>query len=69
MIKNTFGILVALWRLFRPPIRAAKENVICYVLAALCLNNYLRLTENALYCPDGFIDSEDRRGRKIVDKS
>ena len=60
---NTFGILVARWRLFRSPIRAAKENVIQYVLAAIFLHNYFRLTENALYCPTGFIDSEDSTGR------
>ena len=33
------------------------DNVERYVLAALCLHNYLRQTDNASYCPAGFIDS------------
>ena len=32
-------------------------------MAAICLHNYLRQTENALYCPTGFVDSEDSTGR------
>lgn len=63
VIENTFGIMVARWRLFRGPIRASRENVVRYVLAAMCLHNYLRQTENAIYCPTGFVDSEDSNGR------
>ena len=63
VVENAFGILVARWRLFRSPIRATKENVMRYVLAAVCLHIYLRQTENAMYCPTGFIDSEDSSGR------
>ena len=63
VIENTFGILVARWRLFRGPIRADRENVLRYVLAAISLHNYLRLTDSATYCPNGFVDSEDSTGR------
>ena len=63
VIENTFGILVARWRLFRGPIRASRDNVLQYVLAAVCLHNYLRQTDNAVYCPTGFVDSEDSSGR------
>ncbi|XP_065067590.1 putative nuclease HARBI1 [Rhopilema esculentum] len=63
VIENTFGIMVARWRLFRGPIRASRENVVRYVLAAVCLHNYLRQTENAVYCPNGFVDSEDSSGQ------
>eukprot|EP00794_Sanderia_malayensis_P006728 gene6728-7486_t len=63
VIENAFGILVARWRLFRSPIRATKENVTRYVLAAISLHNYLRQTENAMYCPTGFVDAEDSTGR------
>ena len=32
-------------------------------MAALCLHNYLRQTDNAGYCPTGFVDSEDSTGQ------
>ena len=59
MIDNAFGILVACWRIFLTPIRPTVENVEKYVLAGLCLHNYLRKTTNAYYSPSGFMDSED----------
>ena len=62
VIENTFGILVARWRIFRRTIRASPKNVEHYVLAALCLHNYLRQTDNAGYCPAGFVDSENSSG-------
>lgn len=33
--------------------------------AAVCLHNYLRLTDNARYIPKGFVDSEDSTGNII----
>ena len=62
VIENTFGILVARWRIFRAPIKASVENIDKYVLATLSLHNYLRQTENAGYCPLGFVDREDADG-------
>ena len=61
-IENAFGILCARWRIFYTPIRAKVENVENFVLACLALHNYLRLTDNASYCPSGFIDSYDDTG-------
>ena len=73
IIENIFGILAARWRIFRRPIRANVTTVEKIVLACVCLHNYLRLTENACYSPNGFFDSEDSNGvikagdwRKIV---
>ena len=63
VIENTFGILVDRWRIFRGPIRASTQNVEHYVLAAMALHNYLRQTDNAGYCPTGFVDSEDSTGK------
>ena len=60
-IDNTFGILVARWRIFRGPIRASGENI-RYVMAAICLHNYLKQTDSARYCPAGFVDSFDGTG-------
>ena len=61
VIENTLDIMVARWRLFRGPIRASCDNDLRFVLVAVCLHNYLRQTENAAYCPDGFVDSEDSK--------
>ena len=62
VIENAFGILVARWRIFWGPIRATPENVLRYLMAAICLHNYLQQTENASYCPLGFVDSYDNNG-------
>ena len=61
-IENAFGILCACWRIFYTPIHAKVENVENFVLACLSLHNYLRLTDNASYCPSGFTDSYDDTG-------
>ena len=58
VIENTFEILVARWRIFHTPIISSIENAERYVRAAITLHNYLRLSENARYCPNGFRDSE-----------
>ena len=39
------------------------ENIQSYVKAAIVLHNYLRQTENAIYCPTGFVDLEDSSGK------
>ena len=62
VIENAFGILVSRWRIFNTPIHASVENVESYVRAAIVLHNYLRQTENATYCPKGFVDSENANG-------
>ena len=61
-IENAFGILVARWRIFRRPIRANVDTVDQIVQATVCLHNYLQLTNNAHYVPQGFVDSEDSSG-------
>ena len=61
-IENAFGILSARWRIFHTPIRANIENIEKYVLGCLCLRIYLRLTDNAFYCPAGFVDSFHETG-------
>ena len=60
VIENAFVIPAAKWRIFQTPIRANVENVEKYTAACLALQNYLRLTNNAYYCPAGFTDSEDQ---------
>ena len=62
VIENVFGILVARWRIFHTPIVASIENAESYVLTTLALHNYLRQTDNAVYTPAGFIDSQNSSG-------
>ena len=65
VIENAFGILAAKWRIFRRPIKSNVNLVENIVKATVCLHNYLRLTENASYTPQGFVDSEDISGNII----
>ena len=62
VIENAFGILRARWRIFNHPIKESVENTERYVMACLCLHNYLRQTENSFYTPQGFVDAEVRNG-------
>ena len=62
LIENSFGILVARWRIFETPIQAKPRNAISFVLACLSLHNYLQLTENSLYTPCGFVDVASKGG-------
>jgi len=56
-IENAFGIMTSRWRILNTPINASTENIEKYILAIIVLHNYLRLTDNACYCPKGFADS------------
>ena len=57
--------MVARWRILNTPINANVESIEKYVLAIIVLHNYLRLTENASYCPAGFVDSISSSGEII----
>ena len=62
VIENTFGILAARWRIYHSPIITSIENAESYVLATIALHNYLRLTDNAVYTPVGFVDLQASSG-------
>ena len=62
IIENAFGILVARWRIFNTRIPTSVKTAESIIQAAICLHNYLCLTDSAAYCPAGFVDSEDRSG-------
>ena len=63
VIENAFGILRARWRIFGRPIKASVKNTEKIVLSAICLHNYLRQTENSLYTPYGYVDTETSSGQ------
>ena len=50
-VENAFGILSAMWRIFRKPIRTNVDLAEKIMKATVCLHNYLRVTENANYIP------------------
>ena len=62
VIENAFGILTLRWRIFQKPVRATVIKVEKYTIACVALHSYLRQTENALYSPSGFTDSENDCG-------
>jgi len=70
-IENTFGILSARWRIFRRSICAGPEVVDKFVLAAICLHNFLKTKndektpQQQQYCPPLFIDRETSEGEII----
>ena len=66
VIENCFGILAARWRIFRRAIQAKVETVQKIVQATVALHNYLRQTDTACYCPDGFVDSFDGSGNILT---
>ena len=63
VIENSFGILVARWRIYHRPIQTSVETAENIVKATVCLHNYLRQTNTASYCPSGFLDNEDSTGQ------
>ena len=62
VIENTFGILVARWRIFHRVINAKPDHVDSIIKATVCLHNFLRLSEidaaQKTYCPQIFLDRE-----------
>nr|CAH7749890.1 unnamed protein product [Callosobruchus chinensis] len=64
VIENTFGIMVARWRILKASINANIENVDNIVKAAVVLHNYcqteLSSFESNIYCPQNFVDSDGR---------
>ena len=65
VIENSFGILAARWRFLRRPVIAQPDRVIIFTQAAVALHNYLRTVESSVYCPPGFVDSEDGCGNVV----
>ncbi|KAB0794318.1 hypothetical protein PPYR_11157 [Photinus pyralis] len=61
VIENTFGIMVARFRIFHRNINAEPQTVDGIIKAAVCLHNFIK-SENSskqLYCNSNFIDREE----------
>ena len=58
VIENMFGILTARWRIYHSLIIASIQHAESYVQANIALHNYLKLTDNAVDTPAGFVDSQ-----------
>jgi hypothetical protein len=64
-IENTFGVLVARWRILKTIINAKVENVDNIVKACVCLHNFVKrydltnCNSSTSYCPRGYVDSGD----------
>ncbi|KAK5648288.1 hypothetical protein RI129_003180 [Pyrocoelia pectoralis] len=65
VIENTFGILVARWRIFHRSICASPNNIDNIVKAAVCLHNFIRSSRPSRqrYTPPNYIDSDDVLGK------
>ena len=63
IIENCFGVLAARWRIFHSPVQTSVATAEKIVQASIYMHNYLRQTNSAVYCPAGFIDSEDSSGQ------
>lgn len=60
-IENTFGILVARWRIFHTSIAARPKTVDKLVKATIVLHNFIksRKGDNIRYVPSGYDDDEE----------
>ena len=62
-MENSFGIPRARWRRLSHPIKASVQNTERYVMACLCLHNYLCQTKFFLYIPQGLADVKLAKGK------
>lgn len=60
VIENTFGILVARWRIFHRSIAARPKTIDKLVKATIVLHNFIksRKHDNIRYVPPGYVDAE-----------
>lgn len=58
IIENSFGIMVARFRIFHRVINGNPETVDGIVKAAVCLHNFIRKEKNKLYISDGDLDRD-----------
>ena len=57
VIENSFGILATRWRIFLQPMQSNVETVNAIIRATICLHNFLRQTNIAVYCRKGYLQT------------
>ena len=57
VIEKAFGIMGSRLRIFLQPLKTSDEKNDLIVKAAICLQKFIRQTNSAEYCHDGFVDS------------
>lgn len=62
IIENTFGILVARWRVLNNPLNVYPENANTIVKATVTLHNFVKFHSSAHYCPTNFVDHLNESG-------
>ncbi|KAF4530371.1 hypothetical protein B566_EDAN018515 [Ephemera danica] len=61
-IENSFGILVARWRIFKKPIQASLETTKSITKACICLHNFIMMSpDSSTYCPSTLIATTNTR--------
>lgn len=58
LIENTFGIMVARFRILHRTINAHQDTVDSIVKAIVCLHNFIRRENSPFYMQEGDLDSE-----------
>ncbi|CAG7822201.1 unnamed protein product, partial [Allacma fusca] len=68
IIENSFGILIARWRLLLNTVYLTDENAKWAILCCVCLHNWIRSKQQLriMYLPPGFVDSEDPASHAIL---
>ncbi|XP_022169456.1 uncharacterized protein LOC111033161, partial [Myzus persicae] len=69
IIENTFGLLSAVFRIFRKPIEIkVEETIVNIVLACVYLHNFLRMQPDSakFYSTSGCFDNEDSSTGEII---
>ena len=67
IIKNTFEILTARWRIFKPLINSTAKNAILYTHTDCVWHNFLQNNDAKNCCPPSLVDCE--KGGKITSGS
>lgn len=62
IIENAFGILCARFRILMRPLELDVANAMEVVRACIALHNFLISSNNKIYVPPGFMDTQDSDG-------